>query len=57
MVYKQIVHGKVPKGMDYFKLKIKMLDCLVINILTTLLIFHKCFVLYPMILDEFLFFN
>ena len=44
MVYKQIVHVKVPKGMEYFKLKIKMLDCLVKNILTTLLIFHKCFV-------------
>ena len=27
MVYKQIVHVKVPKGMEYFKLKIKMLDC------------------------------
>ena len=44
MVYKQIVHVKVPKGMEYFKLKIKILDCLVNNILTTLLIFHKCFV-------------
>ena len=24
MVYKQIVHVKVPKGMEYLKLKIKM---------------------------------